>query len=160
MAARLRAQVAACVREKRWASALQLLGAGCPDASAMRMAMLACARSVQWGRSLLVLERMQGARIPPTETAFVAAISACESCSRWQQALQLLHHAEMAGGHSSAALVSALAACGRAALWPTALRLLQRAGPRRTRRTRALPDARSSEAGSGERVEAEGHVTL
>lgn len=62
--ARLRSALATCVVRRNWAIALHLVEAHVEaghrmDGAALRMVMLSCSKSVQWARTLKILEESQ-----------------------------------------------------------------------------------------------------
>eukprot|EP00435_Cladocopium_sp_Y103_P016450 s2869_g4.t1 len=122
--AALRAALSACVVQQRWAQALHLARCGGRDAAAQRMALLCLARAVQWARSLGMLEDMHGQRLPLTETAYLAAISASQAVRNWQVATQLFWKAQRQGVAGAASCGSVILSLGRAQHWAQAQQLL------------------------------------
>ncbi|CAE7941187.1 unnamed protein product [Symbiodinium sp. KB8] len=123
------AVIAACGCEQRlWSQALQDLNLMqeqilIPDVVTYTTCLVACARSKEAQRALLLFEDMPKFAVRPSEVTFGAAIQACATCSCWQRGLELV----AAVPQNSFAATSAISACG-AGRWPLALAILEDLG--------------------------------
>ncbi|CAJ1384835.1 unnamed protein product [Effrenium voratum] len=110
----------ACGRAEQWEIALNLATEGHCALCGLR----ALAAAKRWAQLLAALQEMRGDR---TEEAFSIAISACEKCNQWQQAVQLLADMPRYVRPDAFAFNAAISACEKGEQWPQCLSLLSSA---------------------------------
>ena len=121
------AVIAACGEHKQlWSQSLQALNLMqeqilIPDVVAYTTCLVACTRSKESQRALLLFEDIPKFAVRPSEVTFGAAIQACATCAMWQRGLELLG----AVPQNSFAATSAIRACGQAGRWRLAIAILE-----------------------------------
>lgn len=85
------------------------------------------ARRNRWQLCLALLHALPAARLEPTVVTFNAAMSACESASLWQMALEVLRVLHLHLQASVVTFLTAISACGKGQKWEAACELLTEA---------------------------------